>query len=80
MNPTDAASPLLEALLTEAQQWACDNTEDQEQLNAIDLADTPHDKLALLQNSNLVPSHLASAIADALVALDPATYSPTPVP
>ncbi|MGD1220520.1 hypothetical protein AB9Q10_19065 [Streptomyces krungchingensis] len=80
MDPTDAAGPLLEALLAEAQQWACDDTEDQEQLDAIDHADTPHDKLALLQNSSLVPSHLASAIADALLALDPATYSPTPTP
>ncbi|MFD0437327.1 hypothetical protein [Streptomyces chartreusis] len=80
MNPTDAAGPLLEALLAEAQQWACDDTEDQEQLEAIDRADSPHDKLALLQNCSLVPSHLASAIADALVALDPATYSPAPAP
>ncbi|KOV62938.1 hypothetical protein ADL00_23555 [Streptomyces sp. AS58] len=80
MNPTDAAGSLLEALLAEAQQWACDDTEDQEQLEAIDHADSPHDKLALLQNSSLVPSHLASAIADALLALDPATYSPDPAP
>ncbi|MFJ9967162.1 hypothetical protein [Streptomyces avermitilis] len=80
MNPTDAAGALLEALLAEAQQWACDDAEDREQLDAIDRADTPHGKLALLQNSSLVPSHLASAIADALVALDPATYSPTPAP
>ncbi|MFF6979343.1 hypothetical protein ACFZAV_16720 [Streptomyces sp. NPDC008343] len=78
MNPTDAASALLKALLTEAQQWACDEVEDQELLEAIDNASTPFDKLALLQDDSLVPSHLSSAIADALVALNPATYSPTP--
>ncbi len=49
-------------------------------LDAIDHADTPHDKLALLQNTSLFPSHLASAIAEALVALDPATYSPDSAP
>lgn len=80
MNPTDAAGPLFEALLKEAQQWACDDTEDQDQLDAIDHADTPHDKLALLKNTSLIPSHLASAIAEALVALDPATYSPDSAP
>ncbi|MEU2769294.1 MULTISPECIES: hypothetical protein [Streptomyces] len=80
MNPTDAAGPLFEALLEGAQQWACDDTEDQDQLDAIDHADTPHDKLALLQNTSLIPSHLASAIAEALVALDPATYSPDSAP
>ncbi|ODA70277.1 hypothetical protein [Streptomyces sp. AVP053U2] len=80
MNPTDTAGLLLEALLAEAQQWACGDTEDQKQLDAIDRADTPHDKRALLQNSSLVPSHLASAIADALLALDPATYSPDSAP
>lgn len=78
--PQDAAGPLYEALLAEAQQWACDDTDDQEALEAIDNAPTPHDKLALLQNSNLVPAGLSSAIADALLALDPATYSPTPTP
>lgn len=80
MNPYDAASSLYEALLAEAEQWACDDTEDQELLNALDRATTPHDKLALLQNSSLVPSHLSSAITDALLALDPATYSPGPAP
>ncbi|MFE2271390.1 hypothetical protein ACFXB4_19350 [Streptomyces lavendulae] len=79
-SPQDAAGPLCEALLAEAQQWACDDTEDQEVLAAIDHAPTPRDKVALLQNSSLVPSRLASAIADALLALDPATYSPTPTP
>lgn len=76
----DAADSLYEALLAEAQQWACDDTEDPEVLDAIDHAPTPHDKLALLQNSNLVPAGLSSAIADALLALDPATYFPTPTP
>lgn len=78
MNPTDTAGTLLESLLTEARQWACDDAEDQDQLEAINRADTPREQLTLLQNSNLVPSHLASAIADALVALDPAAYSPSP--
>ncbi|MFF8535841.1 hypothetical protein ACF07B_28475 [Streptomyces sp. NPDC015532] len=80
MNPQDAAGSLYEALLAEARQWACDDVEDQEVLDAIENAPTPHDQLALLQTSNLVPSHLSSAIADALLALDPATYSPTPTP
>ncbi|MEU7072971.1 hypothetical protein AB0B30_27950 [Streptomyces narbonensis] len=80
MNPYDVASSLYEALLTEAEQWACDDTEDQELLDALDRAPTPHDKLALLQTSSLIPSHLASAITDALLALDPATYSPDPAP
>ncbi|MDX3210760.1 hypothetical protein [Streptomyces scabiei] len=80
MNPTDAAGALLEALLAEAQQWACDDAEDQDLLEAIDHAGAPYDKLALLQDSSLVPSHLSSAIADALLALDPATYSPDPAP
>ncbi|WP_331731448.1 hypothetical protein [Streptomyces sp. NBC_00073] len=79
MNPLhDAAGLLYEALLAEAQQWACDDAEDHDVLDAIDHAPTPHDKLALLQNSNLVPTGLSSAIADALLALDPATYSPMP--
>jgi hypothetical protein len=80
MDPQDAADSLYEALLAEARQWACDDAEDQEVLDAIEHAPTPHDQLALLQNSSLVPSHLSSAIADALLALDPATYSPTPTP
>ncbi|MET7297114.1 hypothetical protein ABZS79_34335 [Streptomyces griseoloalbus] len=80
MDPTDAAVALLEALLAEGRQWACDDTEDQELLEAIDHAATLYDKLALLQDASLVPSHLYSAIADALVALDPATYSTTPAP
>ncbi|KOV41894.1 hypothetical protein ADK98_25180, partial [Streptomyces sp. H036] len=75
MNPHDAARFLYEALLAEAEQWACDDAEDQEQLDALNRAPAPHDKLALLQNSSLVPSHLSSAITDALLALDPATYS-----
>ncbi|WP_031064243.1 hypothetical protein [Streptomyces sp. NRRL F-5527] len=49
-------------------------------LEAIDHAGTLYDKLALLQDASLVPSHLSSAIADALVALDPATYSTSPAP
>ncbi|GGR80709.1 hypothetical protein GCM10010269_19810 [Streptomyces humidus] len=80
MNPQDAAGSLYEALLSEARQWACDDAEDQEVLDAIENAPTPHDQLALLQTSSLVPSHLSSAIADAVLALDPATYSPTPTP
>lgn len=80
MNPYDAASSLYEALLAEAEQWAGDDTEDQQALDAIDQAPTPHDKVELLRNSSLVPSHLTSAIADALLALDPATYSPSPTP
>ncbi len=80
MNPQDVAGSLYEALHAEARQWACDDAEDQKVLDTIDQATTPHDQLALLQNSNLVPSHLSSAIADALLALDPATYSPTPTP
>ncbi|MHC3393991.1 hypothetical protein ACLQ2E_31690 [Streptomyces lavendulocolor] len=80
MNAKDAAASLYQALLTEAQQWACDDTEDQEVLNAIARAHTRHDKLALLQNSSLVPADLLSAITDALLTLDPATYSPDPAP
>ncbi|WEH37829.1 hypothetical protein PZB75_30980 (plasmid) [Streptomyces sp. AM 4-1-1] len=80
MNPHDAALSLFEALLAEAQHWACDDAEDQEVLEAIDRAPTPLDKLALMQNSSLVPSGLSSAVADALLALDPATYSPAPAP
>ncbi|MDR3082983.1 MAG: hypothetical protein LBV60_19015 [Streptomyces sp.] len=80
MNPSNAASNLYEALLAEAEQWACDETEDQELLDTIDHARTPHDKLALLQTSSLVPSHLASAVTDVLLVLDPATYSPGPAP
>ncbi|MFD8882184.1 hypothetical protein ACFV0H_06620 [Streptomyces erythrochromogenes] len=79
-TPQDAAGPLYKALLAEAQQWACDDAEDQEVLDAIDHAPAPHDKVALLQNSSLVPTGLTSAIADALLPLDPATYSPTPTP
>lgn len=79
-TPQDAAGPLYEALLAEAQQWACDDAEDQEVLAAIDHAPTLRDKVALLQNSSLVPAGLASAVADALLVLDPATYSPSPVP
>lgn len=75
-----AAGPLYEALLAEAQQWACDDGQDQEVLDAIDHAPTLRDKVALLQNSSLVPAGLASAIVDALLVLDPATYSPSPVP
>ncbi|MFD6974497.1 hypothetical protein, partial [Streptomyces sp. NPDC059949] len=77
MNPQDTAGPLYEALLAEAQQWACDDADDQAVLAAIDNADTPHDKITLLRNSSLVPSGLCSAVADALAALDPAAYSPT---
>ncbi|MFD8727762.1 hypothetical protein [Streptomyces sp. NPDC059611] len=77
-TPQDAADSLYEALLTEARQWACDDAGDQAVLDAIEHAPTPPDKLALLENSSLVPSHLASAIADALLALDPTTYSPAP--
>lgn len=80
MNPTDAAAGLLKALLTEARQWACDDIEDQELLEAIDNADNPYDKLTLLMDDTIVPSHLSSSIADALVVLDPTTYSPTPAP
>ncbi|MEU0215189.1 hypothetical protein ABZ281_08710 [Streptomyces sp. NPDC006265] len=80
MNPHDAALSLFEALLAEAQHWACDDPDDQEVLEAIDRAPTPLDKLALIQNSSLVPSGLSSAVADALLALDPATYSPAPAP
>ncbi len=75
-----AAGPLYEALLAEAQQWACDDAQDQAVLDAIDHAPTLRDKVALLQNSSLVPAGLASAIADALLVLDPATYSPSPAP
>lgn len=80
MNPRDAARSLYEALLAEAEQWACDDAEDQELLNEINRAPAPYDKLDLLTNSSLVPSHLSSAITDALLALDPATYSPSPTP
>ncbi|WP_435057780.1 hypothetical protein [Streptomyces sp. bgisy060] len=80
MNPRDTARSLYEALLAEAEQWACDDAEDQEILNEINRTPAPYDKLALLQNSSLVPSHLSSAITDALLALDPATYSPGPKP
>ncbi|MGY4963570.1 hypothetical protein [Streptomyces sp. 900105245] len=80
MNPKATARSLYEALLAEAEQWACDDAEDQELLDAINRAPTPHDKLALVQNSSLAPSHLSSAITDALLALDPATYSPSPQP
>ncbi|MEU5137751.1 hypothetical protein [Streptomyces californicus] len=80
MNPHDAASSLFEALLAEAQHWACNEAEDQEVLEAIDRAPTPFDKLALIRNSSLVPSGLSSAVADALLALDPTTYSPAPTP
>lgn len=76
---TTAAEALLDALTSEASQWASDDTEDQQLLDAVDAA-APGDKLALLQNSSLVPADLFSAITDALLALDPATYSPDPAP
>ncbi|MFD7899025.1 hypothetical protein [Streptomyces sp. NPDC059743] len=75
---TAAADALLEALLAEASEWACDDVEDQQVLDAIDAAESPGDKLALLQNSNLVPSRLCDAIAEALTALDPAAYTSPP--
>ncbi|WP_327740477.1 hypothetical protein OG749_46170 (plasmid) [Streptomyces nojiriensis] len=56
MNPHDAAGSLCEALLAEAQQWACDDAEDHEVLNAIDHAPTPHDKPAL--QASALPSSL----------------------
>ncbi|MER5549623.1 hypothetical protein ABT072_46325 [Streptomyces sp. NPDC002589] len=75
MNTHDAADPLYKALLAQARQSACDDIDDQEVLDAIDRARTAHDKLAY---SSCVPDHLCSAITDALPALDPTTYSPTP--
>lgn len=72
---TAAAEALLDPLTSEASQWASDDTEDQQLLDAVDAA-APGDKLALLQNSSLVPSHLSKAIGEALTVLDPATYAP----
>ncbi|MEU6351574.1 hypothetical protein ABZ896_19900 [Streptomyces sp. NPDC047072] len=77
-STTATADTLLEALLAEASAWACDDTEDQQVLDAIDAASAPADKLTLLQYSSLVPSRLFAAIAEALAALDPATYTPPP--
>lgn len=73
-----AAGALIDALLAEASAWACDDAEDQQVLDAIESASTPGDKLAVLQNSSVVPSQLGDAIADALIALDPVTYAPVP--
>ncbi|MER5985654.1 hypothetical protein [Streptomyces sp. NPDC001787] len=42
-TPQDAAGPLYKALLAEAQQWACDDADDQAVLDAIDHAPTPPD-------------------------------------
>lgn len=72
---TRTAETLLDALISEASQWADDDTEDRRLLDAVDAA-APGDKLALLQSSNLIPSHLSHAIGEALTVLDPATYAP----
>ncbi|MCL3999154.1 hypothetical protein [Streptomyces lavenduligriseus] len=71
---TTAADALLDALTSEASQWASDTTGDQQLLDAVAAA-APGDKLALLQSSNLLPSHLSNAIGKALAVLDPATYA-----
>ena len=72
---TAAAESLLDALTSEASQWAGDEAGDRQLLDAVDAA-APGDKLALLQSSSLVPSHLSHAIGEALTVLDPATYAP----
>lgn len=72
---TAAAEALLDALTSEATQWAGGDAADQQLLDAVDAA-APGDKLALLHSSSLVPSHLSQAIEKALTVLDPATYAP----
>ncbi|GAA1193523.1 hypothetical protein [Streptomyces rhizosphaericus] len=72
---TAAAEALLDALTSEASQWAGDDAGDRQLLDSVDAA-APSDKLALLQSSSLVPSHLSNAIGVALTVLDPATYAP----
>ncbi|WP_328373482.1 hypothetical protein OG800_50385 (plasmid) [Streptomyces sp. NBC_00445] len=70
-STTATADTRLDALFAEASAWGCGDTEDRQVLDAIDAADAYGDRLALLQNSSLVPSRLC----EALTALDPATYA-----
>ncbi|MGW1159360.1 hypothetical protein ACWD48_14265 [Streptomyces sp. NPDC002519] len=65
----------MDALASEASQWAGADAGDRQLLDAVDAA-APGDKLALLQSSSLVPSHLSHAIGEAVTVLDPTTYAP----
>ncbi|GAB4590158.1 hypothetical protein [Nocardia sp. IFM 10818] len=66
------AASLYDALVTEAQKWACDDENDlAERLSTM----PPAQALEAISENSLVPSDLYNSIVDAITELDPDTFA-----